>query len=1137
MVFKTFKVAALFATLSLLFSCTMEEQLVPASQTVKTIEEKETIITASLEDEPDMVTRTSLVTDETSAPVAVNWNPGDQIKIFSAGESSLFTSLNTEPSRVAKFKGKVNFITGADDGTEVDYVWGLYPYREDAVYNEPQPGVSRTAMISTTLPAVQTGKAGTFDDGYAITIGRSVSLSIPFKAVYSLMRFTVSSPDIVSVSFKGNNNEEIAGGFTTYMDDNQTPPVPLISMDSPETEITLSMADGSAFEVGKLYYIVLLPTTFNSGFTFTLTRADGRTGEFKLSTTSPVTLARNKFSNVSNLDTRVTTWTGNGQPANEIWYTVIDGTSESDAMNVIDWREFEEDGEQINPFYDEEKGVWIMRRENPINWIPDNSFNAQAYANASAPQHPEYIKTISLPASVTEIGEKAFYRCSNLEEVNFGSTWYEGIYDSAFEGCNIKNLFLPGGNCLGDLAFAYNHNLKTVTILDDYVDLSSCDNNPFLGCENLESFRGGKQKVTSDGKCLMEETKVISYATASTPASEAYTVPENATEIGANAFNGAVAKTVNLPKGLQSIGWAAFYGSTIESIEIPASVTNINGRAFEDCPNLKTVKMAGITPPEIGADVTPFGNAGTELADDLEIWVPGGGASAYTYDSPTDNPGWRQFCGHYVAYQTDQEIWFHNIDNNINGIYLVGDFGDGIDGVREAAFRAGTVKRFIPQNPYIEEILATPAASANMKVYYAVDTDDNPAHSPITKIPDYSFSGEYPGVSGNSSTAQQYDFISVPSTVTEIGKKAFKGCSGLELFPVESFSGVDNLSTIGDEAFSGCSSMKMFFVYGNGEIGATFPGSFASFSRLTSIGNSAFYDCSSWNMNLGFNSLTTIGESAFERCSIPQLYLYKVSSIGKAAFKESLLTDVVISKNSTISEIPEEAFYKCVDLERVLIIMSMPGAALTKIGKYAFFNCSSLTTIGSNAGTAELPDVTEIGENAFYACESVTNLSLPNLTKAGRGAFYKLGYTTTLQTLSVPKLANIGTSDDYVFGSITIDELHLPSIKAIPRFTFGYTAIKNIHFGSSLTTLGSNGSTDNVFNSVNSLPERNLYFEGTTPPTFGSTAFFTDYGVNTVLLPLTSIHVPSGCKEAYKTALHSANLAFDAYFDIIIEDL
>ena len=76
-----------------------------------------------------------------------------------------------------------------------------------------------------------------------------------------------------------------------------------------------------------------------------------------------------------------------------------------------------------------------------------------------------------------------------------------------------------------------------------------------------------------------------------------------------------------------------------------------------------------------------------------------------------------------------------------------------------------------------------------------------------------------------------------------------------------------------------------------------------------------------------------------------------------------------------------------------------------------------------------------------------------------------------------------------------------------------------------------------VFNDIPTLPERNLYFEGTTPPVFGTYAFFIDYNVCSVLMPLTSIHVPVGCKEAYKTALHNANSSYDNYFSIIVDDI
>lgn len=198
-------IAALISASVLFFSCsTVEEPQITADKG-KEISMQEAIITASMDDDA-VATRTSLLTDsdKDEAIVEVQWTPGDKIKIFSAGESSEFTSINTEPKRIAKFKGMVSFITGADDGSETDYVWGLYPYRADATYTEPEEGVSRTAVITTTMPSAQTAKEGTFNDNLAISIGRSESLSIPFKNVYSGLRFTLTRDDIVSVTLSGN---------------------------------------------------------------------------------------------------------------------------------------------------------------------------------------------------------------------------------------------------------------------------------------------------------------------------------------------------------------------------------------------------------------------------------------------------------------------------------------------------------------------------------------------------------------------------------------------------------------------------------------------------------------------------------------------------------------------------------------------------------------------------------------------------------------------------------------------------------------------------------------------------------------------------------------------------------------------
>ena len=378
-----------------------------------------------------------MVTDSEEKPVAINWTPGDKIKVFSDGQAAEFTSINETPTRVARFRGYVSFVTGADDGAEIAYVWGLYPYREDAVYTEPETGVSRTAVITTTLPAAQTGKAGTFDDGYALTIGRSESLSIPFKTVYTLMRFTVSRDDIKSVSFKGNNSEAIAGRVSIGMDDTATPVAPIVrSIVEPETEITLRMADGSCFEKGKFYYIVLLPTTFNDGFTFTVTRSDGMVGDFSIN--GNVTLSRNKFSGVSNLDTRVSSWTVAKPGSNEIWYTTTDGKAlvlsgispaptrgnvSRDASSIL---------ENIAP--EDNDGIGILRFASAVSTIDPGTF-----ANLTT------LSSVTLPETLETIGNEAFSGCSSLESITLTSVTPPTIGTNAFSNTNDCPIYVPTG--------------------------------------------------------------------------------------------------------------------------------------------------------------------------------------------------------------------------------------------------------------------------------------------------------------------------------------------------------------------------------------------------------------------------------------------------------------------------------------------------------------------------------------------------------------------------------------------------------------------------------------------------------------------------------------------------------------------
>lgn len=269
---------------TLLQACQVHQMPEDIPETPETPELVEHTLYASTPGEEDPATRTVL---DSGNDRKILWSAGgESISILpSAGGNYEFTGDNVEAASSAAF-------TGSGPGALGSYV-ALYPYNSSASYD----GTS----VSTTLPASQTGKAGSFADGYLITADDATGNHISFNHVCSGLRFQVSRDDIKSVTIRGNNGEKIAGDFCFSFPSEDTP----VAQDATEEYVTLTALGGGCFETGEYYYIVVLPTTFTKGFTLTADYGK-QVGELRFN--SSVTFTAGTFKNITgNLNERMST--------------------------------------------------------------------------------------------------------------------------------------------------------------------------------------------------------------------------------------------------------------------------------------------------------------------------------------------------------------------------------------------------------------------------------------------------------------------------------------------------------------------------------------------------------------------------------------------------------------------------------------------------------------------------------------------------------------------------------------------------------------------------------------------------------------------------------------------------------------
>lgn len=271
--------------------------------------------------------------------------------------------------------------------------------------------------------------------------------------------------------------------------------------------------------------------------------------------------------------------------------------------------------------------------------------------------------------------------------------------------------------------------------------------------------------------------------------------------------------------------------------------------------------------------------------------------------------------------------------------------------------------------------------------------------------------------------------IVVPEGITQIGPATFAYSS------VETIYLPSSLEYISTQAFSSCYYLKNVYwieeAEYNSELGAytTFKYSEKCTAKNLTIANYAFaYDRVLENIDL--SKTTAILDNAFYYCrKLESVDISNLRYAGTSVFSFCYaLKNVTSSEDTTYGksmfyycsaltefdyyddEVYPNIFYYCKSLQKVTFHKD-----LTKIGSYAFNNCTSLNTVEFNGHTCGA-----IEAQAFSGCSSLSSIYIPNGVKSiGNYAFRNCTMLMTIAIGRRVKLETIGMNLFYGCTSLT----------------------------------------------------------------------------------------------------------------------
>lgn len=722
---------------------------------------------------------------------------------------------------------------------------------------------------------------------------------------------------------------------------------------------------------------------------------------------------------------------------------------------------------------------------------------------------------VTLPSTVTAIGEQAFKGCKNIAKINIPGG-VEVISSGAFRECSalVEVTIGEGVKTISSAAFMLCSNLDSITIpasVTSIADsaLSSCDI-VYVNCAPTATI--GRNVIGINAVIVVAENQVDAFRESWTSYANSICTEDM---IVADLFiveDGAIVK---------------FLDNTATSVEIPAGVTSIPTGIFTN--RVKTITVSAENTALKAVDNVVYSADGKTLVyylagkEDTEFTIPEGVESivgitnsfldVLTVSADVTNISANAFSGSTglqevnILSKTPATIGENAFPASarINVPAGTADaYKSAWSAYAETIFETGVVEKFVVVNGVLTEYNGTDAEVVLPDNVTSIAANVFRNHSEITKI-------------------------TLPAGLTSIPDGSFTESTSLTHV-------VFNSTNFADRSQAGrqpTEAQQLFPNMTTLEIGADvtrIPRGMFAFTALTSvvipatvttIDQYAFYNCESLASVTLNEGLTTLGLGAFQNCAIGGTLTIPstLTSFGSNAFAANMQNQISLVYNvpdlqiNTMSH--QTGLFATANVTSVQFganVVAIPAMmftgnttltaivlpdTITKIGERAFKNCTNLENINITES------ITVFGNQCFNGCAKLTGtLTIgANVTSIGYVAFNGTGYTKLVyNAVSATGYTSVGGD---IFAA-TISEIEFgDGVKRIPEnFMAGNTSLTSIVIPEGVTEIGKY-----AFRNATALASITL------PDSLESLGAYTDNALTFMGTKITSIVIPDKVTE------------------------